>query len=89
MRVTYPQIVCLISKRVLGVGFFFLIFIFIHSFLAVLGLRCFEGFSLVVAHVLLVMVASLVVSTGSRARGLSRCSFRVPECRLSSCGTWA
>ena len=63
---------------------FFLMFIFIHSFLAVLGLHCCAGFSLVVARDLLVTVASLVVSTGSRAPGLSRCSFRAPECRLSS-----
>ena len=66
MRVTspYPQIVCLIRKGVFGVGLFY---VYLYSFLAVLGLRCCAGFSLVVArggysvvvaHDLLMTVAS-------------------------------
>ena len=53
---------------------------FIYLCLAGLGLHCFAGFSLSVAsggyslavmHTLLTVVASLIVGTGSWARGLS------------------
>ena len=62
---------------------------FIHLFLAVLGLRCCAGFSLVAerrgcspaaAQELLTAVASLV------AYGLSSCSSRALEHKLSHCG---
>ena len=48
-----------------------------YLFMAMLGLCCFAGFSLVVVHGLLIAVASLVAEQGSRVGG------------LSSCGTWA
>ena len=60
----HPQIVCLIRKGVFGMGLFY---VYLYSFLAVLGLRCCAGFSLVVArggysvvvaHDLLMTVAS-------------------------------
>ena len=44
---------------------------------------------LVVVHGLLIAVASLVVSTGSRHVGFSSCASWALECRLSSCGTRA
>ena len=57
----------------------FYIIVFTYLFLAVLGLCCCTGFSLVVAsggyspvavHGLLIVVASLVAELGSRAHGL-------------------
>ena len=65
--------------------------------MAVLGLRCCAGFSLIkvdglliaaalriATHGLLVMEASAVV-----ARRLSSCGSEAQELRLSSCGAWA
>ena len=77
----------------------------IYLFLALLGLRCCTGFSLVVVlggcsqvavFRLLIVVASLVWSTGSRcsdsvipAQGLKSCGSRTPEHKLNSGGTRA
>ena len=59
-------------------------------FLAVRGLRCCVGFSLVAASVDYSLVGVwgllLVRSTGSRAHGFSSCGSRALEHRLSSCG---
>ena len=69
-----------------------------YLFVAVLGLHCCRGFSLVVlsrgyslvvVNGLLVEAASLVWSTGSRFTGFSSCSSWALEHRLSSYGTWA
>ena len=74
-----------------------------YLFLAVLGLRCFMGFSLALAngdyalvlvHMLLIAVISPVVVVGMQAlvvvaHGLSRCSSQALEHRLSNCGTQA
>ena len=68
------------------------IILYIYLFLAVLGLHCCVGFSLVVVsgsyslvttHRRLVMVASLVA--GSRFAGLSSCSSWALKHRLISC----
>ena len=48
-----------------------------------------RGLLFVAVHGLLTAVDSLVVEHGLQAHGLSRCDSRAPECRLSSCGTWA
>jgi len=89
----YPQIVCLIRKGVFGVGCF--MFICIHFWLCwvFVAVQAFlwlwrEGATLS-WRTTFSLWWPLVVSTGSRARGLSRCSFRAPERRLSSCGTRA
>ena len=62
-------------------------------FLAVRGLRCCAGFSLVAASVDYSLVGVwgllLVRSTGSRAHGFSSCGSRALEHRLSSCGARA
>ena len=63
-------------------------------FLAALGLLLHTGFSLVVVHGLLIVVASLVVEHGVCAsvvvaHGLSSCGSQALERRLSSCGAWA
>ena len=67
-----------------------------YLFVAVLGLHCCRGFSLVVlsrgcslvvVNGLLVEAASLVWSTGSRFTGFSSCSSWALEHRLSICGT--
>ena len=64
------------NKPIKGIHHFLKIILFIYLFLALLGLCCYEGFSLVVAsrgyspvamHELLTVVASLSWSTGSRA----------------------
>lgn len=69
-------------------------FILFYLFVALLGLCCFMGFSLVavsrgyslaVVQGFLIAVASLLRSTGSRAHGLRSCSFWAVEHRLSSC----
>jgi len=69
-----------------------------YLFVAVLGLHCCRGFSLivvsrgyslVVVNGLLVEAASLVRSTGSRFTGFGSCSSWALEHRLSSYGTWA
>ena len=78
---------------------------FIYLFLAVLGLHCCarafsscgkRGLLLVVAHGILIVVASHrgARALGARAsvvaaRGLSSCGSRALECRLSSCGSRA
>ena len=75
----------------------FTFYVFIFKFLAVLGLHCYASFALVVALVvvcrLLIVVVSLLWSMGcasvAAARGLSSCSSRALEHRLSSCGSWA
>ena len=68
---------------------------FIYLFLAVLGLRCCMGFSLVAASRgyslvtvcgLLIVVAFLVVEHTLSAHGLQCCSSGVLEPRLNSCG---
>ena len=68
----------------------------VYFFLAVLGLRC-VGFCLVLAsrgYASCGVWAShwwllLLWDTGSGAHGLSSCSFRDLEHRLSGCGAWA
>ena len=64
------------NKPIKGIHHFLKIILFIYLFLALLGLCCYEGFSLVVAsrgyspvamHELLTVVTSLSWSTGSRA----------------------
>ena len=64
------------------------IIVSIYLFLAVLGLCCCLGFSLVATCELLTVVSSLVKSMGYRVRRLNSCGSRVLECRLN-CGTWA
>ena len=67
--------------------------LFIYLFMAVLGLRCRSGFSLVAVPGLLTVVASLIVEHGlwgaraleGAACGLSSCGSRALERRLSSC----
>ena len=63
--------------------YFFCILNF-YLFLTVLGLGCCAGFSLVVAHRLLIVVASLAAD-----HGLSSCGSQALEHRLNSSGTWA
>ena len=66
-------------------------------FLAVLGLCCCVGYSLVAVHAFLIAVASLVAenrlqgvwASTTVADALSSCGFRTPEHRLNSCGAWA
>ena len=67
-------------------------------FLSELGLRCCtwafcscgeRGLLFIAVRGLLIAMASLVVSTGSRRTGFSSCGSRALECRLSSCGSWA
>ena len=66
----------------------------ISLFLAVLGLRCCVGFSLVAVSEGCSPGAGMashcsdvsLLSTGSRARGFSSCGSRAGEHRLSSCG---
>ena len=67
-------------------------------FLAALGLCCCtrafsscgeQGLLFVVVHGLLIVVASLVGSMGSRRAGSSSCGLRALERGLSSCGAWA
>ena len=69
----------------------------IYLFLAVLGLRCSVGFSLiagrgacplVAVHRLLIAVASLV-QHGLLGAGFSNCGSWALEHRLNSCGAWA
>ena len=77
-----------------GAHFFFFFFNnFINLFLAVLGLLCCVGFSLVVKsgdHCLvavgglLIAVASLVAELRLQARGLNSCGLRALHCRLSN-----
>ena len=64
------------------------IIVSIYLFLAVLGLCCCLGFSLVATCELLTVVSSLVKSMGYRVQRLNSCGSRVLECRLN-CGTWA
>ena len=45
----------------------------IYLFMAMLGLCCHAGFSLVAVHGLLIAVSSLVAEQGSRVDGLSSC----------------
>ena len=70
---------------------------FIYLFLALLGLCCCAGFSLVVesegahlvsVHALLIGVASLCCGIQA-AGGLSSHGFQALELRFSSCGVWA
>ena len=81
-------------------SFFKNFYLFVCLFLAVLGLRCHTGFSLVVEngdyslvaeHGLLFAVASLVGTRASIvvARVLSSCSSKALEHRLNNCGAWA
>ena len=79
--------------------------LFIHLLMAVLGLCCCTGFSLVSAsggyspvalQELLTAAAPLVCCTGSKAQasaaaahGLSGCRSRALKLRLNSCGAWA
>ena len=71
--------------------------IFIYLFLAVLGLPCCSGFSLVVANLGLLLavvhgllaVAPLTVVRWLQAPELSSRSSRAPERRLSTCGARA
>ena len=67
-----------------------------YLFMAVLGLCCCVGFSLVavswvytlvIVHGLLVAVVSLVAELG--AHGLGSCGSWALERRFSSCGAWA
>jgi len=68
-----------------GKGPCFNIYYFICLVLAMLGLRCRTGFSLVVE--LLIAWASLDVEHRLWAHGLRSCSSRALECRLNTCGT--
>ena len=63
------------------------LFLFIIIFLAVLGLCCCMGFSLVAVCRPLISVVSLVLAC--RLQGFSSCSSWALDCRLNSCGTWA
>ena len=100
---TGPRATTIIIKiYLLPMSFFFKL---INLFLAALGVRCCaRAFSscgerellCIVVCRLLIAVASLVRSMGSRrmgsvvvARGLSSCGSRALERRLSSCGTRA
>ena len=69
------------------------IILFIYLFLAVLGLCCYKGFSLVAASsgYSLVAVHGLLLlrNTDCGAHGRSSCGPRALEHRLSSCGAWA
>ena len=74
-------------------GWYFLIVLFIYLFLAVLGLCCCMGFSLVVARGdyflavlcrLLIGVASLVAERG--LQGV--CALELVLCGFSSCCSW-
>ena len=76
------------------------IYLFVCLVLAVLGLRCHTGFSLVVKnggyslvaeHEFLFAVASLVGTQASIvvAHVLSSCSSKALENRLNNCDTWA
>ena len=76
----------------------FLKCIFKFLFLAVLGLHCYtqsisscseRGLLFVAVRGLLIAVASLVVSTGSRLAGFSSCGWKALERRLSSCDAQA
>ena len=59
------EIVIILSKLLkYDYGFFFLIILSIYLFLAVLGLHCCMGFSLIAVHRLLTAVASLVAEHG-------------------------
>ena len=63
---------------------------FTYLFLAVLGLRCCVGFSLVAASRLLIEVVSLVAQASVFvAHGLSRCGSWAVEHWINSCGPWA
>ena len=65
----------------------FLTILFIYLFLAVLGLCCCAGFSLVAVSGLLVAEWLLLLqSLDSRHEGFSSCGSRALEHRLSSCG---
>ena len=81
-------------------GYWFLNYLLIYLFLAVLGLRCHTGFAPVAAS----GGYSLVAVQTSRCSGLSRCGAQASgvaacglcscgsqplEHRLTSCGTWA
>ena len=66
-------------------NFFLMLYLFTYLFLAVLGLHCCTGFSLVVVsggyspagvHGLFIVVASLVVEHGLWGLGFSSCSPR-------------
>ena len=86
-------------KVVPVLDFFFInLFIYLFLFLAALGLRCCarafsscgeRGLLLVVVRGLLIAVASLVRSTGSRHVGFSSCGTWALERRLSSCSARA
>ena len=79
--------------------YYFLKFIYlIYLFLAVLGLCCCVGFSVVAASGgysslrcagFSLRWLLLLLSTGSRRAGFSSCGSRVLECRSSSCGARA
>ena len=80
-----------------GTYLFFLIFIY-FLFLAVPGLRCWEGFSLVAAsrgcsqvavHGFLSQWLVLLRSAGSRHTGCSSCGLQALEHGLRNCGTRA
>ena len=79
-----------IEKR--NITFIFKIHLFIYLFLAVLGLPCYTGFSLIAANGPILCGVSLsswwlhlLQSTGSRAHGLQQAAAR----GLSSYGSWA
>ena len=86
-------------KVVPVLDFFFInLFIYLFLFFAALGLRCCarafsscgeRGLLLVVVRGLLIAVASLVRSTGSRHVGFSSCGTWALERRLSSCSARA
>ena len=79
--------------------YYFLKFIYlIYLFLAVLGLCCCVGFSVVAASGgysslrcagFSLRWLLLLLNTGSRRAGFSSCGSRVLECRISSCGARA
>ena len=65
--------------------FYFILFIYFYLFFSVLGLHCFGwafsscgewGLLIITVHRLLIVVASLLCSTGSRHMGLSGCGAR-------------
>ena len=99
MVLVYYKIIFRKGPHFKHVFFSFLkITLFIFLFLAMLGLYCCAGFSLVVesggyslvaVQRLLTKVTSLVTEHGSTKHGLSSFSSWALEPRLTNCGAWA
>ena len=66
-------------------GYFYVQFYLFDWFLAMLGLHCWAGFSLVTVLRLLLMVASLVAEHGLSSVQASAAA----ACGLRTCGSWA